>query len=61
MTSVLMFYWQSHFKQLLLALFFLYYIRQILQKYFKLVKNKKTANELAKVTDIFEVINQYVL
>ena len=32
----------------------------MLQEYFKIVKNKKTANELEKVTDIFEVINQQV-
>ena len=45
-----------------LSLFFCAFLyenkKEILQKYFKLVKNKKTANELAKVTDIFEVINQ---
>jgi len=32
----------------------------MLQEYFKIVKNKKTANELVKVSDIFEVINQQV-
>ena len=32
----------------------------MLQEYFKIVKNKKTANELEKVTDIFGVINQQV-
>ena len=30
----------------------------MLQEYFKIVKNKKSANELENVTDIFEVINQ---
>ena len=30
----------------------------MLQEYFKIVKNKKTTNELEKVTDILEVINQ---
>ena len=31
---------------------------RMLQKYFKIVKNKKSANELEKLTDILEVINQ---
>ena len=33
----------------------------MLQKYFKIVKNKKSANVLEKVSDIFGVINQHIL
>jgi len=33
----------------------------MLQEYFKIVKNKKSANESEKVSDIFEVISQNIL